>query len=73
MNQSCLLYRLPNEIMQDGVMSLLPQRDLASLHRTSKLLCDLTTRPAALALSMHRFGRRALPNELMLRQFDRYY
>ena len=43
MNQ-CRLYRLPNEILQDKLMVLLPQSDLAVIRRASKLLYDLSTR-----------------------------
>ena len=40
----CFLYQLPNEILQDKVMVLLPQSDLAVIRRTSTLLYDLSTR-----------------------------
>jgi hypothetical protein len=40
----CFLYKLPNEILQDKLMVLLPKSDLAAIHRASTLLYDLSTR-----------------------------
>ena len=40
----CFFYKLPNEILQDKLMVLLPQSDLAAIRRASTLLYDLSTR-----------------------------
>jgi hypothetical protein len=40
----CLLYQLPNEILQDKLMALLPQTNLAAIRQASRLLHDLSTR-----------------------------
>lgn len=39
------LCQLPDEILQDRIIALLPPADQAALRRTSKLLYDITTRP----------------------------
>ena len=40
----CLLYQLPDEILQDKFMVLLAQSDLAAIRQASKLLYNLSTR-----------------------------
>jgi hypothetical protein len=40
----CILYQLPNEILQDKLMVILSQSDLAAIRQASTLLYDLSTR-----------------------------
>ena len=39
-----ILFQLPDEILQDRIMTLIPRPDLASLRLTSKLMYTLSTR-----------------------------
>jgi hypothetical protein len=48
----CFLYDLPDEILHDQIVHMLPQSDLAALRRASKLFYDFSTRPLYRRISL---------------------
>ena len=47
-----LLHQLPDEVLQDRIITLLPSSDQAAVRRTSKLLYNVSTRPFFRYLSL---------------------
>ncbi|KIM82298.1 hypothetical protein PILCRDRAFT_475157 [Piloderma croceum F 1598] len=47
-----LLHQLPDEVLQDRIITLLPSADQAAVRRTSKLLYNMSTRPFFRYLSL---------------------